>query len=147
NKGASDVGVSAHQITVGVMASVNGPLGSETFSPPMYGARAYFASLNARGGVNGRTIRVVTCDDQASGSGNQRCVHSMIDDEHVFALAATSVLNYAGASYVNSEGVPDVGGEPIGTAYDQYPHLYSIAGSDEPRTGESVGWNGKLVGS
>lgn len=140
---ATDVGVTATQITVGVMASTTGPLGNETFSPPSYGAQAYFDSLNARGGVNGRMVKVVTCDDGATGSGNQDCVHQLIDDKHVFALAATSVLNYAGAGYVNSKGVPDVGGQPISNAYDQYAHLYAIGGNDAPRNG-TVGWNGKI---
>jgi ABC-type branched-subunit amino acid transport system substrate-binding protein len=138
-----DVGVSANQITVGIVASLTGPLGSDTFSPPMYGARAYFAALNARGGLNGRTVKVVTCDDQSTGSGNQQCVHELIDSDHVFALTATTVLDYAGASYVNSKGVPDIGGEPVTTAYDQYQHLYSIAASYEPRDG-TVGWDGKI---
>ena len=141
-----DVGVSANQITIGIMASLTGPLGSDTFSPPMYGARAYFAALNARGGVNGRTVKVVTCDDQSSGSGNQQCVHELIDNDRVFALTATAVLDYAGASYVNSKGVPDIGGEPVTTAYEQYQHLYSIAGSWAPRDG-TVGWNGKIDNS
>jgi branched-chain amino acid transport system substrate-binding protein len=141
-----DVGVTANQITIGIMASLTGPLGSDTFSPPMYGARAYFAALNARGGVNGRTVNVVTCDDQSTGSGNQQCVHALIDNDHVFALTATTVLDYAGASYVNSKGVPDVGGEPVTTAYNQYEHLYSIAGSYEPRDG-TVGWDGKIDNS
>ena len=143
SQAATDVGVTSTQVKIGIMASVTGPLGSSTFSPPMYGAQAYLAALNARGGVHGRMIKVVTCDDQSVGSGNQRCVHHLIDDEHIFALTATSVLNYAGAAYVNQNGVPDIGGEPIGTAYDQYPHLYSIAGSYEPRNG-TVGWNGKI---
>jgi branched-chain amino acid transport system substrate-binding protein len=141
-----DVGVSTNQITVGIMASLTGPLGSDTFSPPMYGARAYFSALNARGGVNGRTVKVVTCDDQSNGSGNQQCVHQLIDEDHVFALTATAVLDYAGASYVNSKGVPDIGGEPVTTAYNQYEHLYSIAGSYEPRDG-TVGWDGKIDNS
>lgn len=142
----SDIGVTANQITVGIMASLTGPLGSDTFSPPMYGARAYFAALNARGGVNGRTVKVVTCDDQSTGSGNQQCVHQLIDNDHVFALTATAVLDYAGASYVNSKGVPDIAGEPVTTAYDQYQHLYSIAGTYDPRDG-TVGWDGKVGNS
>ena len=144
--GGTDAGVTGSQITVGLMASLTGPLGGDTFSPPMYGAQAYFRSLNARGGVNGRRIKVVTCDDQSTGSGNQQCVHKLIDDDHVFALTATTSLNYAGASYVNGKGVPDVGGEPVTTAYDRYAHLYSIAGTYEPRNG-TVGWNGKIINS
>ena len=83
--------------------------------------------------IDGRKIKFVRCDDQSTGSGNQECVHKLIDDDHVFALTATTSLNYAGASYVNGQGVPDIGGEPVTTAYDQYQHLYSIAGTYEPR--------------
>src|SRR2546422_231990 len=39
-----------------------------------------------------------------------------------------------------------LGGEPVTTAYDQYPHLYSIAGTYEPRNG-TVGWDGKIINS
>lgn len=42
-------------------------------------------------------------------------------------------------------GVPDVGGQPIGAAYDTYPHLYGIHGSDAPRNG-TPGWDGRLYG-
>ncbi|MEZ0089045.1 ABC transporter substrate-binding protein [Streptacidiphilus sp. EB129] len=129
-------------ITVGIVTSLSSLLGTDTFSGPLYGAEAFFRALNASGGLNGSQIKVVTCDDSGSGSGNQTCVHQLIDQDHVVALVATSALDYAGAPYVSSQGVPDVGGEPIGTAYDQYQHLYAINGSSEPRDGRSVGWNG-----
>ncbi|MBC3839483.1 hypothetical protein GXW82_02440 [Streptacidiphilus sp. 4-A2] len=57
------------------------------------------------------------------------------------ALVATTAFDYAGASYVSAQRVPTSGGQPIGTAYDQYPYLYQIYGSSEPRD-RSVGWNG-----
>ncbi|MFD6684230.1 ABC transporter substrate-binding protein, partial [Micromonospora parva] len=42
-------------------------------------------------------------------------------------------------------GLP-IGGQPLGPAYDTYPHLYGIYGSLAPRTGASPGWNGVLYG-
>ena len=48
-------------------------------------------------------------------------------------------------SYVNDSGVPDVGGQPISSAYDQYRHLWSIYGTSSPRDG-TIGWDGKLSG-
>jgi branched-chain amino acid transport system substrate-binding protein len=139
-------GVSATTIRVGMIDSITSPLGVDAFSGPGYGARAFFDALNASGGVNGRKIQVDQCDDSGSGLGNQQCVHKLIDNDQVFAFAGNSVFDYAGAAYVNSHDVPDVGGEPISNAYDQYPHLYSLYGSDEPRQG-TVGWNGRLYGS
>ncbi|MFC1430044.1 ABC transporter substrate-binding protein [Streptacidiphilus sp. N1-3] len=129
-------------LTVGIVTSVSSVLGTEAFSGPLYGAQAFFRALDAAGGLGGRQVKVVTCDDSGSGSGNQACVHKLIDQDHVLALVATSALDYAGAPYVSAKGVPDIGGEPIGTAYDRYPHLYQIYGSSEPRDGRAVGWNG-----
>jgi branched-chain amino acid transport system substrate-binding protein len=143
---ASDIGVTPKTITVGVLVSRTSPLGPDALSGSYYGATAYFDALNRRGGINGRMVRVVACDDTGSGPGNVACAHTLIDHDHVFALAGTTVFSYDGAGYVNQQGVPDVGGQPVGNAYDQYPHLWNLYGSDEPRDGKTIGWNGKLYG-
>jgi branched-chain amino acid transport system substrate-binding protein len=142
---ASDVGVSPTEVTIGLIVSKTSPLGPETFAPPSYGAQAFVAALNRAGGVAGRTVKLVVCDDQSSGAGNLRCVRKLIDDDKVFAFAGNSIFDYAGAEAVSQAGVPDVGGQPIGGAYDQYQHLYSIYGSSAPRNG-TVGWDGVLYG-
>ncbi|WP_425556136.1 ABC transporter substrate-binding protein [Kitasatospora nipponensis] len=141
---ASDTGVTAGQIKIGIVTSLTSPLGTEVLAGPRYGALAFFRALNASGGLHGRTVQVVTCDDSGSGLGNQECVHKLIDQDQVFAFAAGSVLDYAGAPYVNSRSVPDVGSQPLGTPYEQYPRLYGIYSSNAPRDGRSVGWDGTL---
>lgn len=140
---ASDVGVTPTEIKVGMLDTATGLLGSETFSGPMYGAQAFFKALNDKGGVNGRKITVVGCDDEGTGFTNQKCARRLIDDEKVFAFAGNSIYKYDGAEYVSSKGVPDIGGIPIGNAYDTYQHLYSLYGSSAPRNGK-VGWDGTL---
>ena len=142
---ASDVGVTATDILVGLVASRTSVLGAEAFSGPMYGALAYFDGLNARGGINGRRVTVNVCDDTGSGTGNSACVEKLIDQDKVFAFAGNSAFQYAGAKFVSDKGVPDIGGQPIGSEYDQYQHLYSIYGSSSPRDG-TVGFGGKLFG-
>jgi ABC-type branched-subunit amino acid transport system substrate-binding protein len=142
--GAPGAAASQPPIPIGIVTSVSSPIGGDTFTGPLYGAQAFFKALNAAGGINGRQVKVFTCDDAGAGIGNQSCVHQLIDSDHVVALVAGSVLDYAGAAYVSSQAVPDIGGITIGTQYDQYPHLYQIYGSDEPRDGKSVGWNGVL---
>ena len=143
--GASDVGVSATAIRLGLIVSKTSPLGAETFSGPMYGAEAYVQAVNARGGIGGRHVDLDVCDDGSTGAGNTRCVKKLIDNDKVFAFVGNSIYDYAGASYVNERAVPDVGGEPIGNAYDQYRHLWSIYGTSSPRDGV-IGWSGKLYG-
>jgi branched-chain amino acid transport system substrate-binding protein len=142
---ASDAGVTSAQVRVGLIVSKTSVLGAETFSAPMYGALAYFKSLDAKGGVAGRTVDVDVCDDSGTGAGNRDCVHKLVDTDKVFAFAGNSIYQYTGAGDVNKAGVPDIGGQPIGNAYDQYQHLYSIYGSTEPRNG-TVGYDGKIYG-
>lgn len=144
---ATDVGVTPTEIRVGVIGSLTSPVGSDAFSGPSYGAQAFFRSLNDHGGLHGRKVSVSVCDDGGSGIGNQDCVHQLIDRDQVFALDASASLDYAGAAYVSQKGVPDIGGQPITTAYDRWPHLYGIYGSSSPRDGHAVGWNGTLYQS
>jgi branched-chain amino acid transport system substrate-binding protein len=144
---ASDTGVTPTDIKVGVMTGQDGFLGGDVFSSSLYGAQAYFDALNDQGGINGRKVTVDPCDDKSSPDGNVTCVHKMIDDDKVFAMAATTSFQYSAAQYVNSKGVPDVGGQPVsGNAYNQYPNLYSIYGGfGYPRDGKAPGYNGTLV--
>lgn len=132
-------------IRVGIITSATSPVGGSAFTGPRDGAKAYFERMNARGGIDGRKVEVRTCDDGGSGVGNNDCVHKLVDEDRVVALVATSSLDYAGASRVSRARVPDVGGQPIGSAYDTYPHLYGIYGSLAPRDGKP-GWGGKLIG-
>ncbi len=133
-------------LRVGIIASETSPVGGETFTGPRDGAKAYFDRLNAEGGIGGRKVEVHTCDDGGSGVGNNECVHELVDEKQVVALVGTTTLDYEGAPRVSEAGVPDIGGQPIGPAYETYPHLYSIYGSLAPRTGGKAGWDGKQYG-
>lgn len=133
-------------LRIGVITSATSPVGGDAFTGTRDGARAWFDALNARGGLNGRRVEVVTCDDGGSGVGNNECVHKLLDERKVFALVATTALDYAGAPLVAKAGVPDIGGQPLTPAYDTYPHLYGIYGSLAPRAGKAPGWDGVLYG-
>ncbi|MFE1247776.1 ABC transporter substrate-binding protein [Streptomyces sp. NPDC058735] len=135
----------AAPLRVGIISSATSPVGGSVFTGPRDGAKAWFDRLNARGGVDGRRVEVRTCDDGGSGVGNSDCVRKLVEGDHVVALVATTALDYAGAARVSQAGVPDIGGQPIGAAYDTYPHLYGIHGSSAPRDG-TTGWDGKLYG-
>ncbi|MCX5202161.1 ABC transporter substrate-binding protein [Streptomyces sp. NBC_00237] len=136
----------APPLRVGILVSATSPIGGDAFTGPGDGARAYFDVLNTRGGIGGRRVQVETCDDGGSGIGNTACVHELLDEKKVFALVATTALDYAGASLVSAAGAPDIGGQPLGNAYETYPHLYGIYGSLAPRKGGKPGWDGTLYG-
>lgn len=142
---ASDEGVTATTITLGQVVSRSNPFDPKAFVGPLYGAAAFVDDLNARGGINGRTVRLVTCDDHGDSNRNTSCIHSLLDGSHVFALVSQSVFSYGGASYVQAKAVPDVGSQPIDTAYDRWSHLWDVYGESYPRNG-TVGYGGRLIG-
>ncbi|MEU6127006.1 ABC transporter substrate-binding protein [Streptomyces sp. NPDC047123] len=144
-RGAASAPAGGAPVRVGIITSATSPVGGSAFTGPRDGARAWFDRLNARGGIGGRPVDVRTCDDGGSGVGNNDCVHRLVEEEKVVALVATSALDYAGAPRVSRARVPDVGGQPIGSAYETYPHLYGIYGSLAPREG-TPGWGGELYG-
>lgn len=106
-----------------------------------YGVKAYVDDVNARGGVNGRRLQLLTCDDQGNPTVNVDCVRRLIDRDHVFALVGNAVLNYGGAPLVQQRGVPDIGSQPVDNAYARYSHLWDVLGESSPRNG-AIGWNG-----
>jgi len=143
---ASDVGVTATSITIGTIASKTNPFDPRAFVGPSYGIEAFVRWTNAHGGIHGRQLVWKPCDDQGSGDANVSCVHQLIDSDHVFALVSNAILSYAGADYVNSKAVPDIGSQPIDNPYNKYPHLWDIYGEDYPRDGKQVGFHGNLYG-
>lgn len=142
--GATDVGVTATEVTIGNISSLTNAFDPRTFTGGYDGAKAWFARLNAAGGVAGRTVRFVGCDDSGSATGNVSCVESL--KNKVFAFAGNTILSYAGARAVNDAGVPDIGAQPIDTAYYTYPHLWDIYGESYPRDGKTPGYDGVLTG-
>ncbi|HWC34064.1 MAG TPA: ABC transporter substrate-binding protein [Mycobacteriales bacterium] len=135
---ASDTGVTATTITVCNVVTQGGPFGPYQFTPSYYGAAAYFASLNAQGGINGRKVNFITHPDDGSDSGDLDQIHTCIDTNKAFAFVANNIYEYSGAPYVNQKGVPDIGSEPISTYYYQYPNLFSIDGLNQLHNGKTV---------
>jgi ABC-type branched-subunit amino acid transport system substrate-binding protein len=142
---ASDVGVTPTTITIGEIASSTNPFEPQAFVGPTYGLQAFVRYTNAHGGIHGRQLVLHTCDDQGSSIENDVCAHTLINTDHVFALVSNVALDYAGAGYVNSQNVPDIGGQPIDNAYNTYRNLFDIYGESYPRNGQP-GLHGKLYG-
>jgi ABC-type branched-subunit amino acid transport system substrate-binding protein len=84
----ADPGVSADTITLGQSTALSGPLG-DLGQDVLKGAKVYFDALNARGGVNGRTIKLVTKDDAYETAKTLENVEGFIAGDATFALFGT----------------------------------------------------------
>ena len=97
-------------IVFGSFGVQTGVLGAVT-KPAAAGVRAWAASLNRRGGLNGHPIRVVFGNDGGDPAKTQTVVRHMVEEERVvaflnhFSFTLTAVL-----PYLESKGVPVIGG-------------------------------------
>ena len=118
-------GVTSTTITIGS----SGPLTGEAAAAAgvLKGADGYFKYVNAKGGVNGRTIDFKYLDDAYDPSQTVQNVRELIQQDNVFALFSVVGTNgnLAIRDFVNAAGVPQVfsaaGATTFGRDYAKYP--------------------------
>jgi branched-chain amino acid transport system substrate-binding protein len=91
---AGEAGVGEKEIAIGQIIALTGPLADIT-PDIVNGAQAWFNSVNEKGGVNGRKVRLVTLDDGYVPANTVKAAHQLIDEDRVFAL-----LNVTGTGNV-----------------------------------------------
>ena len=64
---------------------------------------------NAKGGVNGRKIDLITVDDQSSGA-NLTAAQDLVTNQKVFAVVNNSPFDFLSYRYVRDAGIPLIGG-------------------------------------
>jgi ABC-type branched-subunit amino acid transport system substrate-binding protein len=102
---SSDVpGVTAMTITIGNISSLSGPFGS-LYTPRSNAMMAAIEAQNAKGGVYGRKIKVVTEDDQTSPSANLTAAKSLVESQGVFLVAENTNAAASSASYLAAKGI------------------------------------------
>lgn len=107
NGGATDVGVTETEITLGNVSTLSGPVPG-LFRGALVGTQAAYAYQNSQGGLFGRTFKVVSGDDNFD-AGQNRSRHKELKDK-VFAFSGSfSLSDVAGVPEIESAGVLDVG--------------------------------------
>jgi ABC-type branched-subunit amino acid transport system substrate-binding protein len=103
-------GVSDKEILIGQFAAMSGPA-AQLGQRMQVGIQAYFAAVNAQGGVHGRSLKLVTRDDAYEPDKAVAAVKALIRDDKVFALAGAvgTPTGLAALPVVTEEKVPLVG--------------------------------------
>jgi len=124
-------GVSAGSITVGQSAPLTGA-NAELGNDIRNGALAYFAKVNAAGGVHGRKIELVTLDDANQVPRADANTKKLVEETGVFALFgyASATLSRPALPTVQKHGVPFLGpftgADPM-RVFNKY--VYNMRGS------------------
>jgi branched-chain amino acid transport system substrate-binding protein len=122
---AADPGVSDDSILIGATAPLSGEASSA--GAVSRGAAAYFAYVNARGGVNGRKIEYKVLDDGYDPARTIQAARELVQQDKVFALFNTlgTSTNLAIRDFLNQSKVPQLfvasGATTFGKDYKQYP--------------------------
>jgi ABC-type branched-subunit amino acid transport system substrate-binding protein len=121
-------GVFSNRVVVGALSSQTGPLPAD-FAPIVTGAQVYFDMVNAQGGVDGRRIDLAySLDDQSSPSIDATQARALVDEFHVFAVAAVATPSFTGASFLAANDVPTFGLN-VNPQWSGPPSLFGSSGS------------------
>ena len=118
-------GVTPTQIVIGGTGPLTG--NESAYEPVLTGAQAYFAYVNAHGGVFGRKIVYKVYDDQYDPSKTVPLTQQLVEEDKVFAIFNTigTEQSIAIRQYLNSAKVPELfvgsGGVSIASQHAQYP--------------------------
>jgi branched-chain amino acid transport system substrate-binding protein len=82
---AQEQGVTGGSITIGMANALSGPA-SALGTGMKEGALAYFKKVNAAGGVNGRTIKLISYDDGYEPKKTVETTNKLVYEDKVFAL-------------------------------------------------------------
>lgn len=125
--GPSDAGVTDNEIRIGAsgpLSGVTGFLGEEAFGA----IDSYFQMINAKGGVNGRKLRLITYDDRFDSSQTLANVRRLYEQDKVVALFLT--FGDPVADYVTRHKIPTlVFGVTPGSFSSKYPTVYPLVGN------------------
>ncbi len=129
---ASTTGITSKSVSVANISIVSGPVPG-LFKGAAIGVQAYFAYLNAKGGVNGRKLIVNGMDDGFSGPTNAQLTTTAVAND--FALVGDFSLfdNYGCKILAQNSSVPDVS-VTLDPGTNALPNVYSA----QPL---AVGWN------
>ena len=108
--GTAQTGVTEHEVLIGQVAAMTGPA-AQLGQRMRAGMQAYFAQVNAQGGVNGRAIKLVARDDGYEPARTVESLKALINDDKVFALAGSvgTPTGLAALPIVTAEKIPLVG--------------------------------------
>ena len=105
----ADPGITDTSITIGGTAALTGPE-SDYYAPIARGAQAYFAYVNANGGVFGRKIDYKVVDDAYDPAETAQATRQLVEQDDVFAIFNSIGTEHTleVRAYLNAAKVPQL---------------------------------------
>jgi branched-chain amino acid transport system substrate-binding protein len=132
-------------INVGLICSCNNAVFGSTATNESDGAKASIDAINAAGGVNGHKINIIQQNDNGNPATSVTAVQALVSD-HVAAILDWSFVDAAWASTIGKSGIPVVGGNINGPAFNTYADFYP-QGQTQDSVSESSASTSKATGA
>jgi branched-chain amino acid transport system substrate-binding protein len=102
-------GVTSTKVNVGAIVSQSGPLAAD-FSPYLSGVKAYFAYVNAAGGVNGRQVDLAyPLDDASNPTTDINDAQTLVNADKAFAIVGVSTPFFNAHKFLSTTSTPVFG--------------------------------------
>ena len=124
-RSAADPGITSSTILIGGTSPLTGP--AAAYASVARGAKAYFDSVNAKGGVNKRKITYKILDDAYNPAQSIQVTRQLVEQDKVFAVfnSLGTEQNLAVREYLNQVKVPQLfvasGATTLGKDAARYP--------------------------
>lgn len=116
-------------IVLGTICSCSGPQAA-ALGLVKDSANAWAAWTNASGGVNGHPVKLIVEDDGSNPATALQAVKKLVEQDHVIAIVGeTSLVDANWASYIQSKGVPVVGGLSVEAPFLSNPDFFATGAS------------------
>jgi ABC-type branched-subunit amino acid transport system substrate-binding protein len=131
---ASDPGISSTEIVLGMQLPQTGAA-SPGYNKVDDAARAYFDYVNSKGGVNGRSIKLVVKDDTYKAGVTINTAKQLINDDKIFAFFGSvgTQTHLSVVKDINRRGIPDLfvnsGFSGLYTDPKKYPNTFGGLGT------------------
>jgi ABC-type branched-subunit amino acid transport system substrate-binding protein len=121
---ASAPGITTDSITVGFVSSETGVASANNKGAAAFKAR--IQALNDKGGIFGRTIKVVSEDDTSAPNGNLTAVQKIVQQNNPFVMVDESAFTFAGYRYLVEQKIPSITGGYDGPQYADAGNEYLL---------------------
>ena len=120
-------------IVVGNVGSYSGPIGSST-APAQAAIRVWAQWVNSRGGIAGHPVKLIVGDDAADQARAVSLHKQMVDGQGAIAFVGDMlpVTLDAVIPYLESKGIPLVGGDLAELAWEKSPMLFPQGPAGRP---------------
>jgi len=126
--GATDTGVTAKTVKIGMIASLTGPLPGQ-FNSAVEAVDSHVRMINDAGGICGRKFELLIKDDNGSGATNQAVATKLATEDKVFAfVGSVSAPDDSGIARISKKHkIPDIG-FPLTWERTESPYTYGVPG-------------------